>query len=60
MIPVVQLFFAGKKQFLFAGGDDEIRAKPSIFEEKLWSRVNELTKEYALKSLSRDGFFYMK
>ena len=45
---------------LFAGGDDEIRARPSIFEEKLWSRVNELTKEYALKRLSRDGFFYMK
>lgn len=60
MIPVVQLFFAGKKQVLFAGGDDEIRARPSIFPENVWSRVDELTKDYAQKGLSRDGFFYMK
>ncbi len=59
-VPVVQLFFAGKKQFLFAGGDDGIRARPSIFGENVWSRVDELTREYAQKGLSRDGFFYMK
>ena len=60
MIPVVQLFFAGKKQFLFPGGDDEIRSRPSIFGEDVWSRVNELTADYASKGLSRDGFFYMR
>ncbi len=60
MMPVVQLFFAGKKQLLFAGGDDEIRARPSIFAENVWARVNELTQDYAAKGLSRDGVFYMR
>ncbi|MBP1587445.1 MAG: hypothetical protein J6X34_07740 [Clostridia bacterium] len=58
--PVVQLFFAGKNQILFAGGDDEIRARTADFSESVWARVNELTKDYAQKGLSRDGFFYMR
>ena len=60
MIPIVQLFLAGKKQVLFAGGDNEIRARTSIFDDSVWARVNELTEEYAKKDICRDGFFYMK
>ena len=60
MIPVVQLFFAGKKQILFAGGDDEIRARVSIFDEERWKHVEKLTEEYALRGISRDGLFFMR
>ena len=59
-IPVVQLFFGGKKQVFFAGGDNEIRERTSIFGEDTWKRVEQLTEEYAARNLFRDGVFYMK
>ena len=58
-IPIVQLFFGGKKQILFAGGDEEIRNRISIFPEDLWERVEKLTEEYAERGLCRDGMFFI-
>ena len=59
-IPVVQLFYGGKKQLFFTGGDEEIRERPSEFSDETWDRVLSLTADYAASGLSRDGFFYMK
>ena len=59
VIPLVQLFFGGKKQILFAGGDEEIRNRISIFPEELWERVEKLTEEYASRGMCRDGLFFV-
>ncbi|MBQ1847883.1 MAG: hypothetical protein II135_07765 [Clostridia bacterium] len=49
-IPVVQLFF---------GKDDEkIKKNADIFDDALWERVGEKTKEYAALGKERNGFFY--